>query len=101
MSGRAARLRARLGERDLAVLASLATLRLLTGKQLQRLHVTDGSPLTRARRARALLQRLTELRLVVRLDRRIGGIRARSDGCLLYTSPSPRDRTRSRMPSSA
>ena len=26
---------------------------------------------------------------------------ARSEGCLLYTSPSPRDRTRSRMPSSA
>ena len=25
----------------------------------------------------------------------------RNDGCLLYTSPSPRDRTRSRMPSSA
>ena len=25
----------------------------------------------------------------------------RADGCLLYTSPSPRDRTRSRMPSSA
>ena len=25
----------------------------------------------------------------------------RSVGCLLYTSPSPRDRTRSRMPSSA
>ena len=24
-----------------------------------------------------------------------------SGGCLLYTSPSPRDRTRSRMPSSA
>ena len=24
-----------------------------------------------------------------------------SRGCLLYTSPSPRDRTRSRMPSSA
>ena len=24
-----------------------------------------------------------------------------SDDCLLYTSPSPRDRTRSRMPSSA
>ena len=27
--------------------------------------------------------------------------RARSGACLLYTSPSPRDRTRSRMPSSA
>ena len=26
---------------------------------------------------------------------------AGSNGCLLYTSPSPRDRTRSRMPSSA
>ena len=25
----------------------------------------------------------------------------KSSGCLLYTSPSPRDRTRSRMPSSA
>ena len=24
-----------------------------------------------------------------------------TEGCLLYTSPSPRDRTRSRMPSSA
>jgi len=26
---------------------------------------------------------------------------AQKKGCLLYTSPSPRDRTRSRMPSSA
>ena len=26
---------------------------------------------------------------------------SQSTGCLLYTSPSPRDRTRSRMPSSA
>ena len=26
---------------------------------------------------------------------------ANTGGCLLYTSPSPRDRTRSRMPSSA
>ena len=29
------------------------------------------------------------------------GLRKRVWGCLLYTSPSPRDRTRSRMPSSA
>ena len=28
-------------------------------------------------------------------------LRDRCPGCLLYTSPSPRDRTRSRMPSSA
>ena len=32
----------------------------------------------------------------VEVDRFIGGL-----PCLLYTSPSPRDRTRSRMPSSA
>ena len=29
------------------------------------------------------------------------GMYGRSGDCLLYTSPSPRDRTRSRMPSSA
>ena len=29
------------------------------------------------------------------------GAKTSSTGCLLYTSPSPRDRTRSRMPSSA
>ena len=29
------------------------------------------------------------------------GIGSHPEGCLLYTSPSPRDRTRSRMPSSA
>ena len=46
-----------------------------------------------------------------RLDRKIGVLgkmtlaearkKARKYLCLLYTSPSPRDRTRSRMPSSA
>ena len=35
-------------------------------------------------------------------QKNIDGVITRSaDGCLLYTSPSPRDRTRSRMPSSA
>jgi hypothetical protein len=80
--GRAVRLRAQLGERDVAVLDSLAKLRLLTGKQVQRLHVADGSPTTQARRTRALLQRLTDLHLVVRLTRRVGGIRAGSEGYL-------------------
>ena len=31
----------------------------------------------------------------------MGSSRKRVEDCLLYTSPSPRDRTRSRMPSSA
>ena len=34
-------------------------------------------------------------------DRRTIGYMPEERGCLLYTSPSPRDRTRSRMPSSA
>lgn len=79
-AGRVGRLRARLGDRDLAVLASLARLRLLTGEQVRRLHVADGSPDTSSRRARALLQRLADLKLVVRLSRRVGGVRAGSSG---------------------
>ena len=35
------------------------------------------------------------------LDVEIDYVREVSGDCLLYTSPSPRDRTRSRMPSSA
>ena len=36
-----------------------------------------------------------------RAGRQGGFAHARNHDCLLYTSPSPRDRTRSRMPSSA
>jgi len=48
----------------------------------------------------------TIIDLVQRLDGDLGGVPERSivgkgPVCLLYTSPSPRDRTRSRMPSSA
>ena len=32
---------------------------------------------------------------------KIGFVNGNGNSCLLYTSPSPRDRTRSRMPSSA
>ena len=35
------------------------------------------------------------------IERAIAGLRKKGVICLLYTSPSPRDRTRSRMPSSA
>ena len=48
----------------------------------------------------------TDARLREHFDRLIDRINASevtalTQGCLLYTSPSPRDRTRSRMPSSA
>ena len=35
------------------------------------------------------------------ISENIGSFLAEDETCLLYTSPSPRDRTRSRMPSSA
>ena len=43
----------------------------------------------------------TLLRLLNRLNDLLEGNDMRGQICLLYTSPSPRDRTRSRMPSSA
>lgn len=81
-AARVVRLRRELGERDLAVLASLRRVRLLTTDQVRRLHFTDNSPTTQARRCRAALRRLTELRLMVRLGRQVGGVRAGSSGTL-------------------
>ena len=43
----------------------------------------------------------TGFRLAVKHPDRITAIISQNGNCLLYTSPSPRDRTRSRMPSSA
>ncbi|MFI0411807.1 replication-relaxation family protein [Actinomadura sp. 3N508] len=78
--GRIARLKARLSDRDMAVLGTLFHLRLLRAEHIQRLHVADGSAATQARRTRSLLQRLYELKVVVRFARRIGGVRAGSSG---------------------
>ena len=52
------------------------------------------------------LQRITapvsaELEIAEITDRVCKGPAGQNKACLLYTSPSPRDRTRSRMPSSA
>jgi hypothetical protein len=74
LTGRHARLRSKLSDRDVAVLSSLYQLRLLTSRQIQRLHLPDGSEITRSRRTRALMQRLTELGVVVRLGRTVGGV---------------------------
>lgn len=76
-----------LSERDLAVLADLARVRLLTGRHIERLHVGGGSPLTQSRRTRSLLQRLNDLGVVHRLERRIGGLRAGSSGFIYGLAP--------------
>lgn len=84
--GRALRLRERLSERDLDMLRDLARLRLLTGKQLRRLHFAAGDLTTQARKARSAVGRLAELDLVVRLSRRVGGMRAGSEGFVIGLS---------------
>ncbi|MFC5099544.1 replication-relaxation family protein [Kibdelosporangium philippinense] len=84
--GHAARLRDKLSDRDMAILRDLEALRLLTGKQLRRLHFPDGDPVTQARKVRATLKRLSDLGVIVRLSRRVGGIRAGSEGFVIGLS---------------
>ena len=62
----------------------------------------------RSERHRTRMQRKKELidAAIARADREQGLLlvhtgNGKGKSCLLYTSPSPRDRTRSRMPSSA
>jgi hypothetical protein len=78
--GRARRLAERLSERDIAILESLWELRLMTGDQLGRRHFAGSQPVTRDRKMRRAMQRLANLKLVVRLRRRVGGVRAGSRG---------------------
>lgn len=88
MSGRdrTRSLAAQLGERDLAILASLREFRLMSGAQLRRLHFPGGHPVTQARKTRAALKRLSDLGVTVRLSRRVGGIRAGSEGFVIGLS---------------
>ncbi len=81
-------LRDQLSTRDLAVLGSSRRFRLATGDQLRRLHFRHhATPETGARVARRVLSRLAGLGLLVRLNRRIGGIRAGSAGRVYALSP--------------
>lgn len=79
---------AHLSERDRAILTDLGKFRLLTGRHIERLHFADGSPLTAARKSRSTLQRLYAQKLISRLDRRIGGIRAGSSGYIYALTAS-------------
>lgn len=67
-----------LSERDRAILTTVGQVRLASGEQLRRLHFPGRDP----RAARFVLARLTHLGLLTRLDRRLGGTRAGSDGYL-------------------
>lgn len=85
-----ARLRTGLSDRDLAILHSVAELRYVTARQLQVLHF-DGdhqTTLTAARTCRRVLERLTDLGVLRRLERVIGGVRAGSGSFVYGLGPS-------------
>jgi hypothetical protein len=68
-------LRRHLTDRDVEVLRSLETFRLLTTGQLRRLHFTNHTSLSSATRTTVrILGRLEDHGLIVRLERRIGGV---------------------------
>jgi len=72
--------RATLTERDHDVVKTLAQVHVATGLQLERLHYVNGSADTSGRRARRALMRLVRLRVLARLERRVGGARRGSQG---------------------
>jgi hypothetical protein len=74
-------LRAQLSVRDLAIVGQVAELRLMSARQIEALHFTEAgheTALAAARACRRVLERLVRDRLLVRLERRIGGVRAGS-----------------------
>ena len=79
-------LRSELSGRDLAVVGQVADLRLMTARQIEAVHFGLGEHETAAAAARACrrcLNRLARDRLLIRLTRRIGGVRAGS-GSFVY-----------------
>lgn len=74
----ARRVAAQLTDVDRRVLETISTVRIASGAQLHALHWADSD--TGRRMARHHLAKLTELRVLARLDRRIGGVRAGSAG---------------------
>lgn len=91
-----ASLRAETSVRDRAILRSVAELRLLSARQVERLHFVGGdddregaaTPLSRARTCRRALERLVRDGLLVRLERRVGGVRAGSASFVYAIGPA-------------
>jgi hypothetical protein len=86
-TGHVAWVHERLGQRDTAIIRSVDRLRLVSSGQLERLHFHDLSIPSRSRIRRRVLARLVAWRVLLTLDRRIGGVRAGSAG-LVYALDS-------------
>jgi hypothetical protein len=83
-----ARIAESLGERDRAILADVARVRVLTGRQVERLHFAGLAGAHRDRTRRRVLERLTGHGLLTPLERRIGGVRAGSAGLVFALGPA-------------
>jgi len=77
-AAQAAAIVGKLSTTDHLVIDVLATVHIASGQQLRR--VLNAANPVGDRRIRHRLQRLTDLRLLARLDRRVGGLHAGSDG---------------------
>jgi hypothetical protein len=66
-------LKPQLTERDRDIIARLGQFKLMTGTQVERLFFHACSATSRARNRQAVLKRLTDHRVLARLDRRVGG----------------------------
>lgn len=73
-----------LSERDWAIVGDVARLRLVTGQQLERLHFSDLTDASRPVVRRRVLGRLVGARVLATLERRIGGVRAGSQGLVFH-----------------
>ncbi|HVX20674.1 MAG TPA: replication-relaxation family protein [Acidimicrobiales bacterium] len=83
-------LKTELSDRDLAIVRQVADLRLMTARQIEAVHFgaeRHTSPLTAARTCRRVLERLVEQRVLARLQRRIGGVRAGSASFVYALGP--------------
>jgi hypothetical protein len=77
-TGRLAQLEHHLSLRDRAIIDTLDRLRVATTVHLRRLHFADLTPASAARQAPRTLRRLAEHRVLARLPRQLGGVRAGS-----------------------
>lgn len=82
-------LRANLSDRDLAIVSAVGEHRYLTARQIERLlFVSHQTPTTATRICRRVLQRLTDDRVLNRLERRIGGTAAGSASYIYSLGPA-------------
>lgn len=76
-----------LSARDQAIVADVARVRVLSGRQVERLHFADLVGRHGDRTRRRVLERLVSLGLLASLERRIGGVHSGSAGLVYCLAP--------------